>query len=96
MTPEAYKLFSQMFEADRNIPEGQWLQRFPMYKYDAAMGAKPWWPPLSEVWFIGERCPDAPNGSASVTAWPEAWACLQRHCQEYVDAKQQRKRPKRT
>ena len=89
MTKDAFQYFARMFEADRSMSERAWFEQFAMYEFDSEAGAKPWFPPLSEVWRHGETCPyDEQN--AATASWPEAWTLLQKHYSEYVDAKQQR------
>jgi hypothetical protein len=87
MTRDALKHFAAMFATDPgSLSESAWYKRFPMYAHDADAGAQPWWPPLSEVWYVGETCPYR-DGSAAEASWPEAWALLQRLHGEYVEAK---------
>jgi hypothetical protein len=79
---------ADMFEADRDMPADEWFERFRLYRHDWELGAKPWWPPLSEVWRLEGQPPEDMSPALCMTqAWPEAWALLQRVHAEYLDAK---------
>lgn len=65
----AEELLAELFEgrvpADRNC-----------YALNVALGLKPWWPPLQEVWRSIDA-PPPPGQGAAAQAWPEAVALLQ-------------------
>lgn len=87
MTPEAQAHFAAMFESDRKARD--YRERFPSYKHDHETGARPWWPPLADVWRRqGEPPEDATRGrTAGDASWPEAWALLQEMRRQYLAAK---------
>ena len=65
-----------MFEDDRSMSAAFWFTRHLPYEFDAEVGARPWWPSLSEVWLAQGEAPP-PDGTAASLAWPEAWDSLQ-------------------
>jgi hypothetical protein len=80
------KRLAAMFEADRNMELSFWFKQFPAYEFDAQAGARPWWPPLSEVWYHqGEPPPH--DGTAGTAHWGEAWDLLQRLHADYQASK---------
>lgn len=76
-TPEQF--LRRLFESDKNAPD--YYERNPMYQGDHLLGTKPWWPPLSEVWRRGEKCPSNHGNRAT---WAEAWALLDRYHRQYL------------
>ena len=72
----------EMFEADRTATD--WFARFPRYEFDHELGAKPWWPPLAEVWLAQGVRPDWDDNDC----WPQAWALLRRLHDDYSRSKQ--------
>jgi hypothetical protein len=83
----AARRLAAMFEADRDDPD--WFERFPAYQIHAEIGAKPWWPPLSQVWLHQGVPPGDDDGTASYRAWPAAWELLQGLYADYLSAKEQ-------
>jgi hypothetical protein len=77
---------AEMFEADRACTPTVWFKKFPQYEIDAELGARPWWPPLSEVWYRQGKWPPSDNTAASL-CWPDAWAFLQRLHGDYLAAR---------
>ncbi|MEX2125811.1 MAG: hypothetical protein WD795_18120 [Woeseia sp.] len=73
----------EMFEADRNARD--WYERFPCYTGDSELGAKLWWPPLSEVWAEQGDPGNAPQHQRQ--SWAEAWELLQNLHADYLRAK---------
>jgi hypothetical protein len=59
-----------LFESDR--ADRKYFKKHPPYDGDALVGARPWWPPLSQVWQLQGKPP-----SWDVNPhWPEAWGLL--------------------
>lgn len=57
-----------MFDANREDAE----RHLPMYEFDAQLGAKPWWPPLCDVWRHQGQRPDWDDNAH----WADAWRLL--------------------
>jgi hypothetical protein len=77
--------FSRMFSASRSMPATRWFKAFPPYQVDHEVGAKPWWPSLSEVWRHQGVCPSPDDPTAA--HWPAAWQLLERLHEDYLSAK---------
>mgnify|MGYP001244431514 CR=1 FL=1 len=81
----AEQFLVRLFESDTSAAD--YYTRNPPYAGDSLLGAKPWWPPLSEVWAQGEHCPYPERRTAAALHWPEAWALLQELYQQYRSAR---------
>ncbi|HKQ14444.1 MAG TPA: hypothetical protein VJT80_13500 [Steroidobacteraceae bacterium] len=76
-TPET--ILRRLFTSDTNARD--YYAKNPLYDGDDLVGARPWWPPLAEVWAEGEVCPDTfPNAAA----WRDAWVFLQNLHAQYL------------
>jgi len=72
---------ADMFEAGLGDPD--YYTRFPPYRGDVELGAKPWWPPLSQVWQCQGLRPDWDANQH----WAPAWALLSELHGQYSQAK---------
>lgn len=71
----------RLFETDKSDPQ-HFFKQNPFYVRDGELGAKPWWPPLSKVWFCG---PDRMTAYDKPQCWADAWALLQKLHAQYLE-----------
>jgi len=82
MERDAIAYLEKLFGSDPDADD--YYEQFRLYQYHRAVGLKPWHPPLSELWRVGEECPDTfPNRAA----WREAWGIISRLHSDYLRAK---------
>jgi hypothetical protein len=84
MTPETF--LRALFVS--NTKAANYYAKFPLYEGDELLRAKPWWPPLAEVWKVGETCPES---FPSPEFWRAAWEFLNELHTQFLEAKKHAK-----
>lgn len=82
----AEQFLQRLFESD--VDADDYFARNPPYTGDRLIGAKPWWPPLSEVWAYGSEPPDDLKPPSLAPSWREAAALLDDLYEQYLAAKE--------